>query len=296
MDFYLTVQEAQTLLFGKNEECSFSTMCANARSLTNPHNFAKFESLISELDYQPHIIAVNQTWEKPHTTGQHVNLYGYVYVSNPRVVSRGGSVGMYIKQSIIFAPYAELSITNEKVFKSLFVTMHYEGKRLVCGTVYRPPRNDNLGLRGFFDSINLVLGELNNIKSKYFLMGDLNFNLLDLSDKKTEQFTDIMFNYNFYPLINIPEITDSSSSTIDHTWTNVSNTSIKSIIIAHCVADHLPVILVSNLGKIKTNLVSNVRWYALSNLRKFNASSENVDPCNVENQDNPDNCFKNLYD
>ena len=57
--------------------------------------------------------------------GQHVNLNGYVYVSNPRVVSRGGGVGMYIKQSIIFTPYAELSIMNEKLFKSKFVATHF---------------------------------------------------------------------------------------------------------------------------------------------------------------------------
>ena len=62
------------------------------------------------------------------------------------------------------------------------------------------------------------------------------------------------------------------------------------------MADHLPVIQVSNLGKIKSSLVSNVRWYALSNLGKFSASLENADLCNVKNQNNPDNCFKNLYD
>ena len=65
LDSYLTVQEAQTLSSGKNEECSFSTMCVNARSLTNSHNFAKFKSLISGLNYQPHIIADNETWENP---------------------------------------------------------------------------------------------------------------------------------------------------------------------------------------------------------------------------------------
>ena len=32
------------------------------------------------------------------------------------------------------------------------------------------------------------------------------------------------------------------------------------------------------------------------NLRKFRASLENADLCNVKNQDNPDNCFKNLHD
>ena len=93
---------------------------------------------------------------------------------------------------------------NEKVSESLFVAMHFEGKRLVCGTRYRPPGNDNLGLRSFFDSINLVKGNLNKTKSKCFLIGDLNFNLLDLSDEKTEQFINTMFNYDFYPLINKP--------------------------------------------------------------------------------------------
>ena len=148
-------------------------MCVNVRSLNNPHNFTKFESLIAGLDYQPHIIAVNETWDKPHATGQHMNLNGYVYIFNPRVASRGGGVGMYIKQSLIFTPYAELSIMHEKLFESLFVTIHFGGKRLICGTVYRPPRNDNLGLSGFFDSIKLVLGELSKTKSKCFLMGDL---------------------------------------------------------------------------------------------------------------------------
>ena len=74
-------------------------------------------------------------------------------------VSRGGGVGMYIKQNIIFTLYAELSIMNEKVLNFYLLQYILKAKRLVCGTVYRPPRNDNLGIRGFFDSINLALGE-----------------------------------------------------------------------------------------------------------------------------------------
>ena len=97
-----------------------------------------------------------------------------VYIPNPRVASRDGGVGMYIKQSLIFTPYAELSIMHEKLFESLFVTIHFEGKRLICGTVYRPSRNDNLGLSGFFDSIKLVLDELNKTKSKTSLIKRLN--------------------------------------------------------------------------------------------------------------------------
>ena len=77
-------------------------------------------------------------------------------------------------------------------------------------------------------------------------MGDFNLHLLDSSDNNTQLLTDAMFNSNFYPLINKPtRITGSSASTINHIWTNVTNTRINSGIITHCVADHLPVKQVS---------------------------------------------------
>ena len=55
-----------------------------------------------------------------------MNLNEYVYVSNLKAVSRSGVVGMYIKQSVTFTPYAELLIMNEEF---LFVTVHFEGKK-----------------------------------------------------------------------------------------------------------------------------------------------------------------------
>ena len=127
----------------------------------NPHNFSKFESLISCLDFQPHIIAINETWEKPHLTGQFKNLLGYIYVSNSRVISRGGGVVMYIKKNTIFSPRPKISIMHEKMFESLFINVHFEGRSLTCGTIYRPPRNDTAGQTCFFEDVNLVFNELN---------------------------------------------------------------------------------------------------------------------------------------
>ena len=65
-------------------------------------------------------------------------------------------------------------------------------------------------------------------------MGDLSLDSLDFSDKMTEKFENIMFSNNFYSLINkSTRITDSSSFTINHIWTNVTNTCVKNDIIAH---------------------------------------------------------------
>ena len=68
------------------------------RSLINPNNFTKFECLISALDSSPHIIAVNEIWEKPNSTGQYKN-FNYIYLSNPRKNNKGGGVALYIKKT-----------------------------------------------------------------------------------------------------------------------------------------------------------------------------------------------------
>ena len=89
-------------------------MYLNIRSLINPHSFNKLECLISELQIKPDIIAINKTWEKPSSSGRYKNLNDYSFISNPRLKSKGGGVGMYIKNTIVFSLCSELSIMKEK--------------------------------------------------------------------------------------------------------------------------------------------------------------------------------------
>ena len=63
MDTYFSVLLANALLNSNySNKDSFSTICVSVRSLINPHNFSKFESLISGLDFQPHLFAVDETF------------------------------------------------------------------------------------------------------------------------------------------------------------------------------------------------------------------------------------------
>ena len=95
-DSYLSSNEAAILLKNSSEN-TFSSICINMRSLINPNNFTKFECLISALDFSPHIIAVNETWEKPNSTGQYKHLKNYIYLSNPHKNNKCGGVALYIK-------------------------------------------------------------------------------------------------------------------------------------------------------------------------------------------------------
>ena len=74
-------------------------------------------------------------------------------------------------------------------------------------------------------------------------MGDFNYDLLHQSHAFADDFVDTIYDYSFYSIINKPtRITQNLSSCIDHNWTNIHDKIIKSAIITHKIADHLPVI------------------------------------------------------
>ena len=76
---------------------------------------------------------------------------------------------MYIKNNIILSPCPKPSILHEKMFESLFINVHFEGRSLTCGTIYRPTRSDTAGLTCFFEDIDLIFKELNKTKTNIFL-------------------------------------------------------------------------------------------------------------------------------
>ena len=290
---YLTTNKAASLLSSFAEN-SFSSLCINIRSLINPTNFTKFESLISALEFKPHIIAVNETWEKPNTVGQHQNLNNYIYFSNPRQKFKGGGVSMYIKNNLIFDLCPDLCIMEEKIFESFFIDIHLENKTVTCGTIYRSPNKKMKCINEFFNFLQTVLNKIK--KKKYvYIMGDLNFNLLDQNDSSTEALTDIMFNNKFYPLINCPtRISNTSASILDHIWTNITCTNIKSGILGHNVSDHFPVLQVSELGKVKTNNSASSLSINPNNLNKFRSFLETADFSNVVICSDPDHAYYNF--
>ena len=73
-------------------------------------------------------------------------------------------------------------------------------------------------------------------------MGDMNHDLGNIENPIVDQFKDEMFGESFYSLINPPpRITATSSTTIDHIWTNITNKNILSGILVDNIADHLPI-------------------------------------------------------
>ena len=125
-------------------------------------------------------------------------------------------------------------------------------------------------------------------------MGDVNIDLLDINNNNNaEYYVETMFDYNYYPLINKPtRITKGKCSSIDHIWTNVIGTQTNSAILAHEIADHLPIIQVSSIGTPLLKTENREWFFSELNLKSFNEMLKTKDFEEVYNMPNPDDSFK----
>ena len=111
-------------------------------------------------------------------------------------------------------------------------------KAITFLNVYRSPSNLNELFIEKFESV------MNIAKSKMcYVLGDMNYNLINLDKHEpTNNYYNILTSCSFKPLISKPtRITDSSTTLIDHIWTNdLRNTSIhNSHILITDITDHL---------------------------------------------------------
>ena len=109
----------------------------------------------------------------------------------------------------------------------------------------------NTSNRQFISNLSSVLSHLKP-STKCFMCGDFNYDLLQAQSKYTSRFSETMFDYCYYSLINKPTRTTSSSETVlDHVWTNIYLCLIKAKILLHLISDHLPLLTCYEATSIK---------------------------------------------
>ena len=146
------------------------------------------------------------------------------------------------KKAINYTLRYDLSHMDQGIFESLFIDIQLGKDKITCGTIYCSPKQDKVSNIQFQVQQNNVLNTINASKNKAYIIGDLTNVLLQDSHTFTDNFVDTMYDHSFYPIINKPtRITQNSSTCIDHIWTNIQDKIIKSAIITHKIADHLPV-------------------------------------------------------
>ena len=291
-DYYET-SELKSSLLNKSSKNQFIALAVNIRSIANINNFTKLEALVFSLHIKPDVIAVTETWIKPLHSGPFQNLLGYKLISNCRQKYIGGGVAFYVKDNIEYTICDDLTIMNEKIFESVFLNIKNKNDVITCGAIYRSPLNDAESNQTFRLTLQKCLKSINS-NQKCYLFGDFNYDLAKTNhNTHVDEFSEIMFSHSFYSLINKPtRITDTSSTIIDHIWTNTYSQPIKSGIILHPISDHMPVIMSTNMNKIsRTNTVKK-RNFTNENIINFNQELEKIDISTIVNQYKPNHAYE----
>ena len=119
--------------------------------------------------------------------------------------------------------------------------------QMYCWRCVRHP-HQNVTL--FHEKIEQILESLNKSKSVYYIAGDTNINSLKSnSDSLIKNYLNMIYSQGCIPTITHPtRITSTSSTLIDHIYTNNFIKEMKSFILLHDLTDHFPILVSTNFG------------------------------------------------
>jgi hypothetical protein len=219
----------------------------NSRSLNK--NIDNITDYLKTLNHKFPIIAFSETWLNDNNSSPSLNnIDGYSIAHCHRNFKRGGGVALYISNDLNFKIRHDLNLKDSDEYESVFVEIESHPKNTIVGVIYRPPdRSPQSFIHNLSNSVNLI----NNEKLPSFICGDFNINLLNTSThQESNEFLNIMYSGNFYPLVTKPtRVTTRTSSLIDNIFCNILNDKITPGILFNDITDHFPVFYFINKDK-----------------------------------------------
>ena len=158
---------------------------------------------------------------------------------------------MYIKSNINYEIRTDLTKVTSAL-ESIAVDIKMNNQTYTILNIYRPPKNEQLFHTSFINEIECLLRAIKQTKNTSYLMGDCNYDLIDLENNAICNFKDIMLSFSYRSLINKPtriqerhnintDTIRTSATCLDQIWTTNENTNITGAIITYSMSDHYPV-------------------------------------------------------
>ena len=88
------------------------------------------------MNNSPDIIGITETWLKTDHTVPFMNLHNYNFISKPRLNTRGGRVGFYVKKNLTFWLRNGISFFAEGCFESILIELKFDKINIICGVIY----------------------------------------------------------------------------------------------------------------------------------------------------------------
>ena len=187
----------------------------------------------------PDVLALQETCIPNGTTPAVIPGY-HPILFNSRSISRGGGVGLLVKDNISFHLNQELSFFIDRVFESIAITIILCGRKVTVISIYKPPSSPLLTNNELLDGFLINLHKLLSIApSNSIISMDSNINLM-LKTSCSIKLIDTFEGWGFTNCINLATRFNQTGATlIDQIFLN-TNLLGKSGVILTDLSDHLP--------------------------------------------------------
>ena len=116
------------------ETDKFTVLSINIQSL--PAKFVELSETMCDFVTSPDIICLQETWQVADNSFFPLQNY-HTLETNLRNNTRGGGVGIYVKNHLTFNVLDQYSIFIEQIFESIFIEVSLpNNKKMVIGSVY----------------------------------------------------------------------------------------------------------------------------------------------------------------
>ena len=221
---------------------SFGMIHFNSRSMLK--NFDSIHEFILHLKFKFPVIGFSETWIHDNTPSV-FSMEGFTFYHSDRTKSKGGGVALMISKSFNVTIRQDRSLPAN-LCESLFIEIHFPlQKNCIIGIVYRDLKSSIPDINTHF---NTLLENNQRENKNVYIMGDMNIDFLKCSSvKSVNDFTNIIYNNSFQPVIDKPtRITNSSATLIDNILTNVVSNETHTGIFYNDTTDHLPIYFISS--------------------------------------------------
>lgn len=227
--------------------------------------------MVSQLKSGIHVLSFTETWLTKEIMDGEVDISGYSLFRKDRNQSKGGGVGVFVRNDIDVSRRYDLEIDDiEGIW--LEITLP-KSRAFLVGTFYRPPNSSNHHNKDFMKKMDNILELAVAEGREIILNGDFNCDLMinHKSNHESKQLKTIFRIQHFIQLIKEPTRIDRNSKTLlDLIATNCPQNIKCSGVISYNLSDHELVYCVRKLnGKITD---ASVQFKTFRNYAKYDST------------------------
>ena len=212
-------------------------------------------------------------------------------------MGRGGGVGFYVRDNLVFRHLPNYSLFIPKIFECLTIEVDLGSGKTTFTSIYRSPSDNSELINEFISKLDQLLFELSSSYQASYICLDSNINSLILPQNPNhlKYFSTISKNGFIQCITKATRIAGNSSSLIDHILINSSLEEITSGTIISDVSDHFFTFLQLPFRRACTSLkLYETRNFSKTNTERFRACLNELRWENVLNSNDVNDSY-NLF-